>query len=412
MTPTTNRRPRLAVLGVALAVAALSACGDASDPATSDSSSEAPDDHRQEVAEPEPRLVVAHSDGGVTVLDAASGDVLGTTDTDEAPNLGVADDGRHVYLVQTEAGRTEVLDAGSWSSAHGDHFHHYVAPPQLRQASVDGTKPIHVVSNDGRTAIFHDGLGSAEMFDEEGLLIDSPDATTVDSGAPHHGVVVPVDAGALVSIPGPDELPLGVALVDDDGAELARFENCPELHGETIVGDTAAFGCADGVLLVTGQTPVKIPNPDASGERVGAFVATESPAVLGDYGPTSLVVVDIEAATVTVVEAGAPYGAYALGPHGEIVVLTIDGTLRVIDPTTGAASTTVPAVEAFELPEGHGGVKPTIAVVDHTVFVADPASSTVVPVDLETATVGTPIELDAAPSDLVAVGTPTHDSGH
>lgn len=395
------------------AALALAACGgengantdDAptSDPAAGQPDSP-PDSGRQEVDGPRPRLVVAHEEGA-DVLDPESGEALATFDTDSAPRLTPVGDGRHVALVQADAGRTEFLDAGAWSAPHGDHFHHYVSEPALRSASVDGPRPVHVVSNDGRTAVFHDGSGEAEVFDDDALLIDSLDASTVDSGAPHHGVVVPVEGGALVSVPGPDALPVGVALTGSDGTEQARFEDCPELHGEVVVDDTAVFGCADGLMLVTGTDATTIANPDGSGERVGAFAYNgDGTTLVGDYADDSLAVIDVAAGTMDVVDAGGVYGPYALGPDGEIVVLGIDGTLRTLDPA-GDAVGSVQVLEPFDLPEGHGGVQPSLAVVDSTAYVADPEASVLVPVDLRTMTPGEAITLDAAPTDLVAIGT-------
>lgn len=374
--------------------------------------SQSPDASRQEVDEPQPRLVVATEDGAV-VVDPATSEPLAAVDTQSAPSLAVAGDGRHVALTQADAGVTQFLDAGTWSSAHGDHAHHYVAEPRLRRATVDGDRPVHVVSHAGRTAIFHDGSGTAEIFDDDGLLIDSLETATVDSGAPHHGVAVPVEDGVLVSIPGAEELPTGVALVDDDGDEQARFADCPELHGETAVGETVLFGCASGIMAVTGDTSSVIGNPDNSGERVGGFVASEAgPLAVGDYGPTSLAVIDVDADAVRLVELGRPYGPFALGPHDEVLALTTDGTLRVIDAGTGRPAGAVDVIEPFTLPEGHGGTTPAIAVVGHTAYVSDPVTSSLVPVDLEELTTGQPIALDAAPTDIVAIGASEPHDDH
>ncbi|PSL05995.1 hypothetical protein CLV30_103149 [Haloactinopolyspora alba] len=415
--PTRPRNRLTAALTAALALT-VAACGTGADGSGSDAGSGSrtaageqdgpPDSSRREVDAPRPRLVVAHQNGAA-VIDPADGRRLAAFDTTSAPRLTTLGDGRHVALVQADAGRTDFLDAGAWSSAHGDHFHHYVADPALRTSAVDGPRPVHVVSNAGRTAVFHDGSGTAQVFGNDGLLIDSLDASTVDSGGAHHGVVVPLDDGALVSVPGPAELPNGMALVDAGGDVQARFEDCPGLHGETVVDDTAVFGCENGLMLVTGDTSSTIANPDGSGERVGGFAAGSADPLIGDYADDSFAVVDVDAGTFEVVDAGATYGPYAAGPHGRIVALGTDGSLRIIDPAGGSAVATIPVLDPFELPEGHGGLAPSLAVAGHTAYVADPATSTIVPVDLQARSAGEPIALEATPTDLVAVGTaPTH----
>lgn len=390
------------------AALAISACAADDAESTGDAAagqeSAPPDPTREEVTEPHPRLVVAFDDN-TAVLDTGSGEVLASFPADGPKRLTAIGDGRHVALVDADAGTTQFLDAGAWSSAHGDHFHHYVAEPTLRTPAVEGDRPVHVVSNAGRTAVFHDDSGTAEVFDDDGLLIDSVATTTIDSGAPHHGVVVPLADGALVTIPGTDALPVGVARVDDDGTRTAQFDDCPGLHGEIVVADTAVFGCETGIMLVSGDSASSLPNPDESGERVGGFVAGADSTVVGDYAADSLAVVDVAARTFDVVDAAADVAAYTTGPHGDILALGTDGALRRIDPTTGGVDATVKVLEPFELPEGHGGVKPSLAVAGHRAFVADPETSTLTPVDLETFTSGEPIALQGAPSDLVATGT-------
>ena len=374
---------------------------------------EAPaDDVRVEVDEPETRLVVA-TDSGAIVLDAATGSVLGTFETQSRPMLSVAGDGRHAFLAQNDSDLTQVLDAGSWASEHGDHAHYYVTDPVLRELRIEGADPAHVVSHAGHTAVFHDGEGTATVFRDAGLRIDSLDTAVIDSGAPHHGVVVPEEGFAVVSIPPPpdadDTLPVGVTVVDEAGAELARFEDCPELHGETAADHVLAFACADGVLLVEGEDATKLEYPAADG-RIGSF--TPGPAtdhIVGDFTDTSLLAVDIGAATAHEITLDQPYAARALDEHGDLVVLTVDGTLHVIDPADGDVKAAAPGVlPAFEIPEDWQEPRPTLTVAGHTAYVADPASSSLLPVDLESLTVGDGFALDAVPAGIVATGMADH----
>lgn len=397
-----------AVLSVA---AVLAACGADDETAPAADNLDEPDDGRTEVDAPQPRLIVA-TETGVVVVDAGDGKILGSFETDIRPSPAVAGDGRHVFLVQTDADVTQVLDAGSWASEHGDHSHYYIVEPTLRDLRIDGDRPVHIVSHDEHTAIFNDGDGTATVFRDAGLLIDSIDSTTIDSGDPHHGVVVPLDSGAVVSIsppPGDDTLPTGVILLDEGGAEIERFDDCPGLHGEATLHDVVVFACADGVLLVDGTEATKVDYPSEDG-RIGSF--TPGPAedhLVGNFTATSLLAVDVEGATSHEITVDAPYAARALDEHGDLVVLTTDGTLYVVDPADGDVESSVLEVLApFEIPEDWQEPRPTITVVGHTAFVADPATSTVTPVDLEDGLAGDPVEIDGVPTAIVSVGAGDH----
>ena len=74
-----------------------------------------------------PRLVLSH-DGGIAVLDAGSLETVGAVaTTDRFVRLNAAGDGRHA-LVSTTGG-FQVLDAGTWGEAHGNHTHYFNATP-------------------------------------------------------------------------------------------------------------------------------------------------------------------------------------------------------------------------------------------------------------------------------------------
>jgi hypothetical protein len=401
-------RHRLATTTLAATIV-LAACGAQDDPSPAADTLDVPDDGRTEVDEPQVRLVVATEDG-VTVFDPASGTALATFGTDVRPAPVVAGDGRHVLLAQADADVTEVVDAGTWAAGHGDHGHFYIREPQLRDSRIEGGMPVHVVSHGGRTAIFHDDDGAATVFADDGLLIDSLDTTIVDSGAPHHGVVVPYGTGAVVSIPPPpgdDTLPTGVSLVGEDGAEIVRFDDCPGLHGEAALGEILAFACEDGVLLVDGESAEKVAYPSDQG-RIGSFTPGPAAAhLVGNYTETSLLAIDVEVATAHEITLDVPYAARALDEHGDLVALTTDGTLQVIDVADGTPAGAVPGVLApFEIPEDWREPRPIMTVVEHTAYVADPATSTVTVVDLAGGNAVDSFSVDGVPTAIVAVPSP------
>lgn len=365
---------------------------------------------RTETEAAEPRLVVSVGDSAV-VLDATSGDEVGRADTAGKPRLSVATDDRHVFLTQTEDNRVDVLDAGSWAAGHGDHFHYYVGDPALRDGmALEGANPVHVVSADGRTGIFFDDDGLGTVFADEGTLVGQFATSAVDGGGPHHGVVVPFGAErSLVSIApdGEKPLPSSLRLVDGEGTELETYDNaCPELHGETVVDDTVVFGCAGQVALVDDSGAHAIDYPaDAGDDRVGGLLASPgSDIALGDFGDTSLALIDVAEKTMSVVELGTEYGPRARTADGGHLVLTLDGNLHVLDEQ-GKETSVIEAIDPFTIGEGHGALAPTIAVTGDRAHVSDPATQSLVTVDLADGKVTDTTDLGGEPSQVVAVNT-------
>ena len=388
-----------------------------------------PAEERTEVDGPQPRLVVG-TETGATVFSIGDGGALtseGDVATNYRPSVSVGSDDRHVYLNQGDFGLTQILDAGSWGQAHGDHSHYYTKEPSLRELVLKGKKPSHVVSHDDRTAVFYDGTGAATVFRDAGLTIGKLDKTEVDAGTgAHHGVAIALEESIMISIAQDGEA-AGVSVRSADGSkELARHENCPGLHGEATVhgedDDTVIFGCADGVLAVTGTEAEHIKNPTQDDEqRVSSFTVggdeegPRSHLVVGNYGAESLGVIDLETKKLSEVKIGTDYSGRARTADGDVAVLTTDGRLRVINPETGKETATIEVLDKFTIPEDWKISTPKVAVVGDQAFVTDPAKQVVIPVDLETEKVGEHVALTAEPNNLVpvnAAGADDHDHDH
>ena len=157
---------------------------------------------------------------GITVLDAASLDVVGEARLAGFNRLNPAGDGRHVLVSTGSAFR--VFDAGVWTEKHGDHGHSYAAPPALTDAAFEASKPGHAVFHAGRTALFSDGSGKVEIFDPAGLSDEGGDLPGTDvytTPEAHHGVAVPLKDGKLLVTLGNDEARRGSP---SSGPERAR----------------------------------------------------------------------------------------------------------------------------------------------------------------------------------------------
>jgi hypothetical protein len=393
---------------------ALVACGteESARPSGPPSSSESSKPAAATEAEgPQPRLAVSY-DGGVLVLDAATGEVLLDEERDGFLRLNPAGDGRHVFV--SGAGGLTALDTGAWTDDHGDHGHSWTTEPRLTGFTIEAEEPGHVVPHHGRTTVFDDGTGEITAFDPADLADlaeGAPELETFRALEAHHGVAVQDGHGNLVTTVGDHESRSGIRVVTASGAELASSEECPGVHGEAFAGEVALFGCEDGVLLLDGSTITKVDSPDTYG-RIGNQAGHEtSPYVLGDYKvdadaelerPTRISVIDTRRATLRLVDLPSSYTFRSLARtvDGDGLVLGTDGSLHVVDMAKGAVTGSVPVVEAWREPTDWQEARPLVQVVGDLAYVTEPATKQIHVVDLakravvDTFTVPhTPVEL-------------------
>ncbi|WP_040319988.1 hypothetical protein [Aeromicrobium marinum] len=401
--------PARLTAGTLLAAALLAACGEA-DPAGSTSDAVT---GPTETDQPVPRVLVA-SDEQVTVLDADSLDTVETFDVDARPILSVAGDGRHVYTLESDADRIGVIDAGSWTEAHGEHGHSFTADPARLDSVVEGPTAYHAVSDDERTVVWFDGDGSFVTFDHGGLEGDRIGERRIETGAPHHGVAVPTAEGGFLASIAVGDAPVGLALLDETGAETTRFETCEGLHGETHVGETGyAFGCADGIIVVADGSATNIAAP-LPGAGTGSLVEVhDSSVVVGslysetdDSASTSLALYDTAAGTATLVDLGVEFSNLA-SVDGHAVVLGTDGALHLVDVATGEV-TSIDVMDGWDKPESFRDPRPVLAAAGDRAWITDPGAGTLALVDLESGETVQRTELDATPTSLTVVNAATH----
>ncbi|UVJ39548.1 zinc metallochaperone AztD [Arthrobacter sp. CJ23] len=429
--PSSVRTYRALALPAVVAVSALllTGCGGAAPAAAPGSargasSEPAPPEGAKEAQARTPRLVLTH-DAGITVLDAKTLKPVGGAELEGFNRLNPAGDGRHLLVSTGDAFR--VFDAGVWTEAHGDHGHHYAGEPRLLDRAFAASKAGHVVRHAGRTVLFNDGTGKVESFDPAGL------ADAVKTGLPatevyttpdaHHGVAVGLPGGKLLVTLGNDKGRSGIAVLDaapeggssQDRKEIVRNEDCPGVHGEAVAAHEAVVvGCENGMLIYKDGKITKVASPDAYGRMGNQAGSEKSPVILGDYKvdkaatlerPKRISLVNTETGTLQLVDLGASYSFRSLGrgPAGEALVLGTDGALRVIDPLSGAVTSTIPVVAAWEESETWQDPRPTLFVQGTTAFVTEPAQRTIHAVDLKTGKVTKSAQLDVVPNELSGV---------
>jgi DNA-binding beta-propeller fold protein YncE len=424
-----NRRS-LRVLLPALVVLGTSACGSTSDTsseATSSSgSSSSPDaepaaeedgDHDEEevasgteAASATPRLAVTY-DGGVLVVDVASGEVVADEPLEGFVRASAAGDGRHALI--SGAGGWQALDLGSWSHEHGDHGHHYTGDAGLTDVRFEASEPGHVVAHDGLTTLFDDGTGEITVFDPADLEDGMPETTSATTEEAHHGVAVRLANRNMLMTHGNEDSRSTVRLVGPSGALMAETDDCPGVHGEAFAEHVAVFGCEDGAVIFDGRQVSKVEAPDAYG-RIGNQAGSEvSPILLGDYKtdadaelerPTRVALIDTRDASLRLVDLGTSYTFRSLGrgPEGEALVLGTDGAVHVIDPETGERTSSIDVVAKWREPLDWQQPRPALHVVEGTAYVSDPRRDQVHVIDLARGKVTSTLDLPHTPNEIVA----------
>ncbi len=420
--------------GLACSSALLAACGTNSGPSSS-SGTAAPStakakagSNEREVKTVQPRLVMSH-DQGLTTIDTATGTVVDETQHPGFLRLSNAGDGRHVMVVDGDTFR--VYDAGISSQKHGDHSHNFEFQPGMTDVAYPAKHAGHVVLHNGLTTLFADGTGDITTVDSAKIADPMAKAERAKTDAAHHGVAFELADGSLITTQG-TEKSRSTIQVKKDGKVVAQTTDCPGVHGEaaaqpTAKGDVAVFGCENGPVVFRDGAFHKVPVKDAYSRSGNLAGGHEWPVVLGDYKvdkaaeqehPTRVALIDTRADKLDLVDVGSSYWfrSLARGPHGEALVLTYDGSIKVIDPATKKVTSTIKAIEPWQEKKDWQEPGPSIKVVGYKAYVTDADRKKLVVVDLSAGSVAKTIDLPHVPVEIAVVNgkpeAPAEGGGH
>lgn len=396
----TRRNARLGAIAAAAGVALLAA-------GCSTTSGEAPgavatDVTTSDAHDAEGRVAISY-EGGIALLDAKTLEVVDEFSTEDFTRLNPAGDGRHV-VVTTTAG-FQLLDT---------------VTPALTDLVVPATAAGHVVRHAGNTVLFDDGTGVTTVLNTAALaeVGDAlPEATTYTADSPHHGVSIVLTDGTLVTTVGDETSRSGAHALESHGDhwdEIASSDACPGIHGEGTAADEAVvFGCEDGALLYQDGAFEKFDAPDEFGRMGNAFVSETSPIVVGDYKSDpdaegyllgSVALIDTEAKSFEVVELPEnvryTFRDVVRGPNDLAYILSTDGSIHVLDPTTGDIMDEFPVIDPWEGPVDWQDAHPAIVANGETAYVTEPATHTVHAVDLTTGKITASVALDQVPNEI------------
>jgi hypothetical protein len=344
---------------------------------------------------PEP-LAVTY-DGGLYVLDGETLEVRQDIPLDGFLRVNPAGDEGHV-LVTTDGG-FRILDA---------------AAGQLTEDTFPATEAGHVVVHGERTVLFADGSGEITAFDPHALSDGGmPQTESYKTPQAHHGVAVILSDGTLVHSLGDPETRTGAVALQGD-REIARSEDCPGLHGETVVADeVVVFGCENGALEYANGKFTKITSPTPYGRIGTAKGHDDSPVALADMKtdpdaelerPEQVALIDTTSDQMRIVSlppsVSYTFRSLARGPQAEALVLGTDGSLYVFDPATAAQVGSIEVTGAWTEPDDWQEPRPAIFTREDAVYVSDPATKQIHLVDLQAGAVAKSVTLEQTPNEL------------
>ncbi|MDR7223340.1 zinc metallochaperone AztD [Aminobacter aminovorans] len=360
------------------------------------------------------RLFVSdHAAPVVHALDMETGKTIETFNVKVPTSLYRSDSGRSIFAVQGKGDVISVLSSGIAFGDHGDHGDIKVEAPRLLDVSFEGKKPSHFVDHEGDIALFFDGEGKARVTREADILDGKPAIREVSTDAPHHGVAVALGDDVLISEPNkdkPDELPVGIRVVDRAGATVGDIHACPDLHGEASSGNLVAIACAEGLLITSGYGKMELLPYDKAlpeGKSTTLVGGRGLQYFLGNYGPSAVVLIDPKSEQAfRLIDLPTRRVHFTVDPVRAkfAYVFTEDGQLHRIDVVAGKIDASLKLTEPYSM-DGHwSDPRPRIAVAGSRIVVSDPLKGVLHVVDAESFTKGDDIPLEGKPFNLVAVG--------
>ncbi|WP_437614300.1 zinc metallochaperone AztD [Erwinia sp. V71] len=363
------------------------------------------------------RLFVAdHDQPVVNVIDALDGDNIATFTVKGPATLHRSESGETVFAVQGSANTVSAIASGIAFHDHGDHGDIDIDPPRLLSTTFSGQKPGHFVERQGKVAQWFDKEKSAMLFTEQAVLKQKADTKVIDVVAAHHGVAVPFDHYAVVSIPNPEDAskrPVGARVVDESGKKVGEDVACPGLHGSAGSGSLYALACDKGLLLLTQQGKVpqitllpysaSLPQGSAStligGKGLQYFI--------GNYGPDRIVLIDpAEKESFRLLQLPTRRVHFAVDPLRAkfAYVITEDGKLHQIDVLKGQITQSLKVTGPYSM-DGHwNDPRPRIAVAGDKIVVTDPLNSRLHLIDALTFKESGTVAVAGKPFNIVAVG--------
>lgn len=407
----------------------LAACALAITAACSDGSPTDPGDDAAVAAATELRrlLVADATQPSARVIGLADNATLVTMTLDApATNVYATESGRFGAVHQRAANVVSFVDGGVWLQGGGAQTTARRVAPRALGFQLTDRVPSYESVNGPWLTVFADGAGMVRLLDEREMATGTFRAVaSVNTGGGHHGGAASLTTSAgtylVHTMPNPaGGSPRTVAVTSRQGAEVARTDDCPGMHGQGATRSAAVLGCTLGAVLVRagadGVPAISRLVPVGALEGLGVrsvwarhdadFLVGRLSTPAGAATPRR-VLVTIDPATGAMQPLPIPENtvehSLAVDPHTQrIVLLATTGTLYVIDGAARALRHTIAGVVPT-LPAS-GALPHQVAVAEGMAYLASPTAGEVIVVNTTTGAVAGRIAVDGQPSRLAVLG--------
>ena len=321
--------------------------------------------------------------------------------------------GRFATVMYGSQNLVKVFDTGL--EAHGDHID-IKGTPKWGAITASAPRPSHYKSKGTESLIFNDGDGTLSVGNETDFHTPGARFTVVNAGVvPHHGAMAHFsnDTYAVTTASASGATPTRVQIIDKRGALVhASTLQTGAIHGNASDGENAVFGAwetsantSSGVLVVnkSGQQRL-ISNATGFGAfRLGTVLyAKEARKFIGFSAAKGAYLIDLASNQITPIYAGADAFQCKTDYAGKnLLVLTLDGKLRVYDLATGALKKegsvigATPAADSF---------KPVLEATERFAYIAVPSLGEVHQIKLDNFNSVARHKVSARPVRLVVLG--------
>jgi hypothetical protein len=349
----------------------------------------------------------------LSLLDPFAGTITSFSAKNPLANLYPTASGRYAAVLYGSQNLAEVFDSGLLS--HEDHVDVDRAP-QWSTITATGTKPTHFKSKGTESLIFNDGDGTLSVGQEADFNVAGAKFSVVNAGLlPHHGAMAQFANGnyAITVAPTSGASPNRVQVISKTGSLVhASTLEIGSIHGNAGDGNVAVFGgfttgaaTAGGVLVVNSSGEQRlIPNPDGFGafRLASIYYAEAAKKFIGYVATKGAYMIDITGNKITPIYSGGDAFQCKVDYAGKnLLVLTLDGKLRIYDLTTGALKKEGAVISAVTSTDTY---KPVLEATAKYAYIAVPAAGEVQQISLEDFSKVTKHKVSSRPVRLALLG--------
>jgi hypothetical protein len=328
----------------------------------------------------------------ISLLNPFEAKVTGFSGKYPLANLYGTASGRYAAVLYGSQNLAEVFDSGLLS--HDDHVDVDRAA-QWSAITATGIKPTHFKSKGTESLIFNDGDGTLSVGNDADFNVPGSKFGVINAGlVPHHGAMAQFANGtyAVTVAATSGASPNRVQIINKSGGLVhASTLEIGGIHGNASDGNVAVFGgfsssaaTAGGVLVVSAAgTQRLIPNPEGFGafRLASIYYAESAKKFIGYVATKGAYMIDLTSNKITALYSGNDAFQCKVDYAGKnLLVLTLDGKLRIYDLATGTLIKEGAVISAVNTADTY---KPVIEATTRYAYIAVPAAGEVQQISLK-----------------------------